>query len=309
MHEPTAHPNTAPTPRATPVARRRTLLCGPIVKPTTLLDVMNMLAVSGWTGELHVHGPDSHYRLTLHQGGLQSASSSVPGHRLGALLVEAGVVSASQLAPCLRQLGGERRIGELLVQRGLLSRDALFEALRDQAQTIFYRALTVDEGSFAFTELASDADAPPIAFHLPIQHLLLEGARRIDERERLRRDDAAEQVRCFSTVLRHIFAAVEPHGHCQHLHDHVAQWIAGCGLAGLLGDDLRPDGSIEPARLIEQLQVGPQDQALAVYRMLHELTTFTLFAAAHGLPRSAERRLSAQVTRALRTIPVPPAGR
>ena len=282
------------------------LLSGPIVHSGTMLDVVNMLSVAGWTGELSVEAPGATFRITLHRGGLENASSSLDSHRLGELLVAQGAIAREQLAACLGAQRGRLRIGELLVRKGVISRDALFDALRNQAQEIFYCALLTERGRFCFSEPAADAEPPPIAFHLPIQHLVLEGARRIDERVRAQRDALGELVAAFSSVLRLIFGTVEPHGQLEALHEHVRGWIETSRNAPMFGDGLGDDGTIDAAAIARHVCESPSSYPAAVlYQLLHDLTTFALFAAGPTLHWADELRLAREVNTALRAIPVP----
>ncbi len=181
MEPPTASDTVA---RATPrpdTRLGRTLLCGPITSERTMADVLTMLSVSGWSGELRVSSGAVHHRLTLDQGALKAAASDSHEHRLGELLVRRGLLSQVQLEQCLKQLGQGRRIGEVLVDKGWIEHRQLFDALRAQTERIFYDTLALASGRFVLTAPSDDAPAPPIAFHIPMTRLMLEAAQRSDE--------------------------------------------------------------------------------------------------------------------------------
>jgi hypothetical protein len=80
----------------------------------------------------------------------------------------------------------ERRLGEVAVDEGLLDRQRLFEMLSAQAKRTFQSALQVTAGFYTFTVHSEDREAPAMMLHLPIQNLLLDGVRRIDEMAHLR---------------------------------------------------------------------------------------------------------------------------
>lgn len=179
-------PSRAPVPRSAtagtptpPVVRIR--LCGPITSESTLAEIVNMLAVSGWEGELRVRSPTMRCRLLISRGALGGASSTVPEHRLGELLVQRGLISREQLERSLRETGRGRRIGQIVLDEGWIEHGQLFDALRAQVERIFFDALSLTAGSFAFVDVRADGAPAPIAFHMPLEGLILEAARRMDE--------------------------------------------------------------------------------------------------------------------------------
>lgn len=170
-------------------------LCGRIFAPTTVAEVVNMLAVSGWEGDLHIRSGQTRYRLTLARGALIAAWSDAHEHRLGELLVRRRLLTREQLVECLRELGQGRRIGEILVDKGWIERTQLFAALKAQTERIFHDALLVASGRFAFTDSAIDELPRPISFHLPLQSLVLEAAQRLDEMKLYRTRIESDAVR------------------------------------------------------------------------------------------------------------------
>lgn len=162
-------------------AHPRVLLAGEIVSRMTVLEVVNMIAISGWRGEMHVFGPDHHRAMAIDHGAVKYARSDDPDDRLGQVLYQAGAVTKAQLDDVLAATDRERRLGTVLVDRGLLTQKQLFTHLQKQVEQIFFAALLTGEGSFVF--LRPDVDEPPPdhPVHLPVQALLLEGVQRIDE--------------------------------------------------------------------------------------------------------------------------------
>jgi hypothetical protein len=67
------------------------------------------------------------------------------------------------------------------VQRGMVDSRSLFQLLQRQAEQIFYGALVVHDGQYAFLLPTEDQTPPPHTLHVPIQGLLMEGVQRIDE--------------------------------------------------------------------------------------------------------------------------------
>ena len=162
-------------------AHPRVLLAGEIVSRMTVLEVVNMIASSGWRGEMHVFGPDHHRAMAIDHGAVKYARSDDPDDRLGQVLYQAGAVTKRQLEDVLAATDRERRLGTVLVDRGLLTQKELFVHLQKQVEQIFFAAILTGEGSFVFVRPDVDEPPPDHPVHLPVQALLLEGVQRIDE--------------------------------------------------------------------------------------------------------------------------------
>jgi hypothetical protein len=159
----------------------RVLMAGDIVSRSTVLEIVGMIGQAAWSGQLTVYGKAARRSLLIDQGALRSAVSTVPGERLGEILLSRRVITRPQLSECLKQIGGQRRFGEILMDSGYIARETLFENLYLQIETIFNAALLEGEGSYVFATLAEDAVPPAMKVHLPLSQLLLEGVQRIDE--------------------------------------------------------------------------------------------------------------------------------
>jgi hypothetical protein len=81
----------------------------------------------------------------------------------------------------LKTVDRERRLGAVLVERGLVTQEQLFVQLRKQVEQIFFASLLTGEGTFAFLKPAEGESPPVHSVHLPVQALLMEGVQRIDE--------------------------------------------------------------------------------------------------------------------------------
>jgi hypothetical protein len=168
------------------VVEPRLLMAGEILSKMTILDVINMIASAGWSGELFVYEAGSQRRLTLAQGVLKSAWSNVRSEHLGELLVARQALTHDQLAECVLELAPTTRFGEIVVRKGYIGREQLFEHLKAQMEQIFFGSLLSEEGSYAFLTADTDAEPAPASFHVPLATLLMEGVQRIDEMARFR---------------------------------------------------------------------------------------------------------------------------
>lgn len=161
--------------------RTRVLMMGELVNRMTVVEIINLVTSTGWSGELHIASPEGTRVLTIEQSALKHARTEVERERIGELLVRAGLLERPQLVELLPQKPSDLRFGQLLIRRGLLDEQQLFKQLQQQTEAIFYAAMLVESGMYWFvTPPAGDAP-PPATFHLSIQGLLMEGVQRIDE--------------------------------------------------------------------------------------------------------------------------------
>src|SRR5256886_3393326 len=81
--------------------------------------------------------------------------------------------------------GDKRRLGEILVALGAITPRELERQLRFQVEEVIFEVMSWREGYFSFTE-GPLTDVPAAAtVRIPTEALLMEGARRIDDRSRI----------------------------------------------------------------------------------------------------------------------------
>ena len=161
--------------------RARVLMMGELVNRMSVVEIINLVTSTHWTGELHVESPEGTRVLTIAQGALKHARSEIERERIGELLVRAGLLERARLVELLPKKAVDQRFGQLLVQRGLLDEEQLFKQLQQQTEAIFYASMLVESGMYWFIAPPPSAAPPPTTFHLSIQGLLMEGVQRIDE--------------------------------------------------------------------------------------------------------------------------------
>lgn len=159
----------------------RILMMGELVHRMNVVEIINLVMSSNWRGELHLVGPAGRRVLSIDQGALKHARTDFEPERLGEILVRAGLLERTKLAPLLAQKPADKRIGQLLVERGLVTQEALFKQLQYQTEVIFNGALLEERGLYWFVTPRDDAESPAATVHLSIQGLLMEGVQQIDE--------------------------------------------------------------------------------------------------------------------------------
>jgi hypothetical protein len=158
----------------------RVVLAGEVDAVGGLVDVINFIHVSHWSGQLAL--VDGLVRKTLYfrRGDIRSAASNVPEDRLGAILYRYGVVSEEQLDQAVKASTGMAKLGQTLVEQGSLTAHELYTYVRRQVEEIFWSVLSLRKGGFYFYRTADD-DGPPSQLLLSTKALLFDGVRRIDE--------------------------------------------------------------------------------------------------------------------------------
>jgi len=152
--------------------------------------VFELLSEQRQTGALRVLNTGTHARVDLtFRGGridFGSAAGVAEELMLGRFVVETGEAGPEVLAQVLEERARAHAplplFGADLVARGLLSRDALTRALLRQTSELAYETLRWPSGFFYFRRNADPGPAArEAALQIHVDHMLLEGFRRIEE--------------------------------------------------------------------------------------------------------------------------------
>ena len=154
-------------------------------------DVFQLLELSRKTGVLSITSEVRDNRGTVYfdRGIVIFAEIDSNPHQLGELLISAGKIGEEDLSQArgLQQRGDKRKLGEILVSIGAIVREELERQIIGQVEAIIFELLGWREGHFSF----EDGDVPELrgrtVVRIPIEALLMEGARRIDEWSRIQR--------------------------------------------------------------------------------------------------------------------------
>jgi hypothetical protein len=147
-------------------------------------DLLTFLNMCRRTGVLVMERPDQETKLFLREGRPVFAASTKEDLRLGAIVVRMGKVPAEALEPALQRHGGVGRLGQVLLTEKLITEAELASCLKVQVSEVIFDTFRWGQGVFTFW----DGVPPPasaVTLEMDLQNLLMEGARRIDERGRL----------------------------------------------------------------------------------------------------------------------------
>jgi len=152
-------------------------------------DVFQLLDLGRKTGILRINSALRRNDGTIwfHDAAVVAAAIQANPRPLGSALIAAGKVREEDLARAraMQEQGDGRRIGELLVAIGALSERELRQVVQRHIEDVVFTMLGWSEGYFVFEE-CDPAEIPrETELRIAVEHLLLEGARRIDEWSRI----------------------------------------------------------------------------------------------------------------------------
>ena len=167
-------------------------LAGEITTPGAICDIVTLIGQAGWKGELVVQDGARTRSIFFEPNHVVAASSSVEIERLGEVLYRYGALSKEQVATTALAVTAEMRFGEAAVKLGFTTRERLFQLMARQVEEIVYAVLLVGDGMFYFLDTYDEARINARQ-NLPVNNLLLEGVRRMDEMRYFRDRIPSEQ--------------------------------------------------------------------------------------------------------------------
>lgn len=186
---------------------------------TPIPDVLSLVHSIGQEGELVFSFPDATKRLYLRNGNIVFASSTLLDDRLGEMLMAKGRLDRQTFADASKETSASKKFGRVLIERGILTAHDLYDAVRDQIESIVHSLFAYTDGTFFFSAHPIVL-SNPIRLPHPMAHYILEGVRRNDE---LRA--SLESVNDRLVVLRKTDVALEEahaEGHPGMLRDVLA---------------------------------------------------------------------------------------
>ena len=152
-------------------------------------DVFQLLDLGRKTGTLKITSAlrQNEGTIWFHEAAVVAAAIESNPHPLGTALLRAGKIREEDLAQARAQQehGNGRRIGEILVSAGALTDRELKTQVRAHIENAIFTMLGWTEGYFLFEECPVEEIPRETDLRISVEHLLLEGARRIDEWSRI----------------------------------------------------------------------------------------------------------------------------
>jgi len=154
-----------------------------------LADICQLLAMGRKTGRLSITDRSNFAHIYFEDGLVIHAVILNRPDRLADLLVGNALVDPQALRQARsRRSGepGERHYARILADEGVLASQDLERCVAVTVEEAVYRLFMWEDGSFTFQGGISPDDGIPAQVHIPVQNLLLEGARRADEWTQIR---------------------------------------------------------------------------------------------------------------------------
>jgi Domain of unknown function (DUF4388)/Tetratricopeptide repeat len=151
-----------------------------------LTEVLQWLGNACKTGTLSIERNKVVKRILVREGRVIACSSQEPSDMLGHFLVSRGKISEETLRQALaRQEHDKSHLGRILVGMEALSEDDLRRLLEDKAQETIFGLFVWDDAEFRFVE-GETSDPNIFAVDMRVEDILLRGAQRWDEMQRVR---------------------------------------------------------------------------------------------------------------------------
>jgi outer membrane protein assembly factor BamB/tetratricopeptide (TPR) repeat protein len=156
------------------------------LKNVQLADLFQTLAQNRQEGVLTLSSRGRTHRVHFSHAGVTLLDPAVAGRRrLGEILISAGLCTDKDITDALREQAKTKKfLGEVLIEKGRVTQEQLDSILALQVEEEIYELFRTDGGLFEFTEGQPDAvadRAPSKIRPLPVDHVVLEAARRLDE--------------------------------------------------------------------------------------------------------------------------------
>jgi len=155
-----------------------------------LHDVFQLLDLSRKTGVLRIssqlRGNDG--TVYFDRGAIVYAEIRSNPHRLGEVLLRAGKISEADIERARAQQEKEdhrRRLGGIFVEMGAITERELLRQVEFHIEETVFELMSWREGFFSFAEGSLEGLPSDVSVRIPVEKLLMEGARRIDEWSRI----------------------------------------------------------------------------------------------------------------------------
>jgi len=152
----------------------------------SLTEILQWLGNAGKTGALSIERNKVVKRILVREGRIIACASQEPSDMLGHFLVSRGRISEETLRKALTvQEADKGHLGRILVGMGALTEDELRRSLEDKSQETIFGLFEWEDAAFRFDDGDVD-DANIYAVNMRVEDILLRGAQRWDEIQRIR---------------------------------------------------------------------------------------------------------------------------
>ncbi|MDD2463991.1 MAG: DUF4388 domain-containing protein [Desulfobulbus sp.] len=140
-------------------------------------NIFQLFDLASLSGKLEVCSQENDGVFYFTGGVFIYGTLRVNPRRIGAILLENGLITPNQLKECLQlheQSGQQQPLGRILANQGYVNPQFLDDSLERQIKEAFFEALAWQQGTFIY--YPGEEPAPTAAqLHERVDHLLLEG--------------------------------------------------------------------------------------------------------------------------------------
>lgn len=150
----------------------------------SLADIFQLIGLQRKTGVLTLRSQEDVVTISFLDGKIVGADSLNKRleDRLGQVLLKSKAISREGLERALAvQRETLERLGHILLSHGLLTKEELSQALQQQILQIIYRTFRWQDGDYHFAQETSVDYDQELVTPMPIESILMEGARMLDE--------------------------------------------------------------------------------------------------------------------------------
>lgn len=144
------------------------------------ISVFQLFNLASSTGELTIDTGKNTARIYFDRGDITYAEINKRPIKLGEHLVGEGIISQQKLDETLEEKSDGHKLGALLIEKGVVEEAELRRVLEDQVKEVIYEVVRWVNGSFWFVG-DRRPEGQDIAIDIPLDHLMLESLKRLDE--------------------------------------------------------------------------------------------------------------------------------
>jgi predicted regulator of Ras-like GTPase activity (Roadblock/LC7/MglB family) len=154
----------------------------------SLAEILELVNLSRRSGLVRLERDSQQASVSFRAGKVIAATDGSPTDPIGALLVRQGVITPKQLQEALDlQIQTRHKLlCEVLLEIGLVTREEIARRLQERTEEAVYRLFEWAEGDFLIDTYEGQDESEDPFVSLSPTHLIMEGARRIDEWQRIR---------------------------------------------------------------------------------------------------------------------------
>ncbi len=144
------------------------------------ISVLQLINLEQTTGELVFESGGNTARIYFDRGSVTYAEIANRKMKLGEHLLAEGLITREALDRALKAQGLRRRLGTVLVEMGEIDARTLRRTIEEQIKEVVYEVVRWRGGRFRFTS-GRKPKTQDVFIDIPLDHLILEGLKRVDE--------------------------------------------------------------------------------------------------------------------------------